>query len=107
MKRESNKKMNLSNKICELRKKYGISEERFAELIKTDCKAVKAWESGEGVPNADELLRICGMFEITADELLSDGCNAKSPYRTLEMQEWEYEWEGYHETFMTEYRQLT
>ena len=37
MKRERNKKMDLSNKICELRKKYGISEERFAELIKTDC----------------------------------------------------------------------
>lgn len=41
MKRESNKKMNLSKKICELRKKYGISEERFAELIKTDCRTVK------------------------------------------------------------------
>ena len=107
MKRERNKKMDLSNKICELRKKYGISEERFAELIKTDCRTVKEWQSGEGVPNADELLRICSVFEITADELLSDGCNAKNPYRTLEMQEWEYEWEGYHETFMTEYRQLT
>lgn len=63
--------MEFNEKLQQLRKQRGITQEELAEKIFVSRTAVSKWESGRGYPNIDSLKAISKFFEISIDELLS------------------------------------
>lgn len=63
--------MELNQKLQELRKQKGLTQEALAEALYVARTAVSKWESGRGYPNIDSLKAIACFFSVTIDELLS------------------------------------
>ena len=63
--------MEFNEKLQELRKKKGLTQEELAEILFVSRTAVSKWESGKGYPNIESLKAISVFFGITIDELLS------------------------------------
>lgn len=64
--------MTLDEKILNLRKARGWSQEELAERIGVTRQAVSRWESGSAKPDADKIVTICDLFGVSADYLLRD-----------------------------------
>ena len=63
--------MEFHEKLQELRKQKGLTQEELAERLFVSRTAVSKWESGRGYPNIDSLKAIAAFFSVTIDELLS------------------------------------
>ena len=63
--------MELNEKLHELRKQKGITQEELAEALYVSRTAVSKWESGRGVPSIDSLKAISKYFSVSIDSLLS------------------------------------
>ena len=69
--------MTLGEKISDLRKRKGISQEKLAELLDVSRQAVTKWESGKGNPDTENLIRLSEIFGVSIDELC--GKEAEKP----------------------------
>ena len=63
--------MEFNEKIQELRKQKGLTQEELAEKLYVSRTAISKWESGRGYPNLESLKAISKFFSVTVDELLS------------------------------------
>ena len=63
--------MEFNEKLQELRKKKGLTQEELAEALYVSRTAISKWESGRGYPSIDSLKEIAKYFSVTIDELLS------------------------------------
>ena len=59
-------------KLQELRKKNGLSQEAFAEILDVSRQSVSKWESGKIYPEIDKLIFISEYFNISIDELIKE-----------------------------------
>ena len=64
--------MKLSDKILNLRKQHGLSQEDLAEKLNVSRQAVSRWEVGSAQPDASNVLQLSKLFGVTADYLLND-----------------------------------
>ena len=64
--------MTLGEKILNMRKARGWSQEELADRAGVSRQAVSRWESGSAKPDADKIIVICDLFGISADYLLRD-----------------------------------
>ena len=64
--------MNLSNKIYEMRKAHGLSQEQLAEKLGVSRQSVSKWESGESIPELERLVEISKLFNVSTDYLLKE-----------------------------------
>ena len=63
--------MEFNEKLQELRKQKGITQEELASALFVSRTAISKWESGRGYPSIDSLKAIAKYFSVTLDELLS------------------------------------
>ena len=63
--------MEFHEKLQELRKGRGLTQEELAEALYVSRTAISKWESGRGYPSIDSLKEISNYFSVTIDELLS------------------------------------
>lgn len=63
--------MEFNEKLRNLRKQKGITQEELAEKLFVSRTAVSKWESGKGYPSIDSLKMISKFYSVTVDELLS------------------------------------
>ena len=63
--------MEFHEKLQELRKNRGLTQEQLAEAIFVSRTAISKWESGRGYPNIDSLKELSVFFSVTIDDLLS------------------------------------
>ena len=63
--------MEFNEKMQELRRQKGLTQEELAEILYVSRTAISKWESGRGYPNIDSLKTISKFFGVTIDELLS------------------------------------
>lgn len=63
--------MEFHEKLQELRKRKGLTQEELAESLYVSRTAISKWESGRGYPNIDSLKAIAKFFSVTVDDLLS------------------------------------
>ena len=63
--------MEFHEKLQELRKRRGMTQEELAEALYVSRTAISKWESGRGYPSIDSLKQISGYFSVTIDDLLS------------------------------------
>lgn len=66
--------MSLQEKLYELRKKSGWSQEELAEKCSVSRQSVSKWESGLSVPELDKILLLSKLFGVTTDYLINDEC---------------------------------
>lgn len=64
--------MILADKIMNLRKKNGWSQEELAEKMQVSRQAVSKWESAQTVPDLEKILMLSSLFGVTTDYLLKD-----------------------------------
>ena len=64
--------MNLGEKIFELRKKAGLSQEQLGEKINVTRQTISNWELGETSPNPEQLKLISKELNVSVDELLDN-----------------------------------
>ena len=62
--------MNLADRIQQLRKRKGISQEELADRIGVSRQAVSKWESGQTSPDLEKIVLLSDYFEVTTDYLL-------------------------------------
>lgn len=63
--------MEFHEKLQELRKSKGLTQEELAEALYVSRTAVSKWESGRGYPSIDSLKEISKYFVVSIDDLLS------------------------------------
>lgn len=63
--------MELHEKLQELRKNKGLTQEELARILHVSRTAISKWESGRGYPSIDSLKEISRYFSISIDDLLS------------------------------------
>lgn len=63
--------MEFHEKLQELRRGRGLTQEELAEAIFVSRTAISKWESGRGYPSIDSLKALAKFFSVTVDELLS------------------------------------
>ena len=63
--------MEFNEKLQQLRKSKGLTQEELAEKLYVSRTAVSKWESGRGYPSIDSLKEIAKYFSVTIDDLLS------------------------------------
>ena len=64
-------KLEFNEKLQELRRKKGITQEELASALFVSRTAISKWESGRGYPSIESLKAIAKYFSVTLDELLS------------------------------------
>lgn len=64
--------MILADKIIELRKKNGLSQEELAEKMNVSRQSVSKWEGAQSVPDLNKIIALSKIFGVSTDYLLKD-----------------------------------
>ncbi len=64
--------MILADKIMELRKKSGWSQEELAEKMHVSRQSVSKWEGAQSVPDLEKIILLSQIFGVSTDYLLKD-----------------------------------
>lgn len=64
--------MILADKILNLRKKSGWSQEELAEKLNVSRQSVSKWESAQATPDLNRIIEMSKIFEVSTDYLLKD-----------------------------------
>ena len=64
--------MILADKIIELRKQAGMSQEELAEKMNVSRQSVSKWEGAQSTPDLTRILQLSEIFGISTDTLLKD-----------------------------------
>lgn len=64
--------MEFHEKLQELRKSRGLTQEELAEALFVSRTAISKWESGASDPSTSNLLTLAKLFNTTAEELLRE-----------------------------------
>ena len=70
--------MKFEEKLMDLRKKRGMSQEELAEQLGVSRQAVSRWELGSTQPDAPNLLKLSDLFGVSIDWLLREGDTAEA-----------------------------
>lgn len=60
----------IANRLVNLRKEKGLSQEQLAEKIGVSRQAVSKWERSEASPDTDNIILLARLYNISLDELL-------------------------------------
>ena len=77
--------------ISEKRKEQNLTQMQLAEKLGITDRAVSKWETGRSMPDASVMLELCGILEITVNDLLSgevvsmENYNEKTEKNLIEM----------------------
>jgi transcriptional regulator with XRE-family HTH domain len=78
----------IANKLVELRKKNGLSQEELADKLGLSRQAVSKWERAESSPDTDNLICLAKLYGMSLDELLNtDESVEEIRERTIEVEE--------------------
>lgn len=64
--------MIFADKITDLRKKNGWSQEELANQLGVSRQAVSKWESASSIPDLDKIIKMSSIFGVSTDYLLKD-----------------------------------
>lgn len=72
--------MKLNDKILNLRKQRGMSQEELAGKLNVSRQAVSRWEIGSAQPDASNIFQLSRLFDVSADYLLDNEQGTPSPH---------------------------
>ena len=62
--------MEFSNRLYQLRKQKGMSQEELANRLNVSRQTVSKWEVGDSTPDMEKLVAISDLFEVSLDQLV-------------------------------------
>ncbi len=62
--------MDIAERLQDLRKKAGYSQEQVAEMLGISRQAVSKWESGQGKPDIENIIKLTEVYSVSADYIL-------------------------------------
>ena len=71
--------MTIGQRIAELRKQNGLSQEALGEALGVTRQSISKWESGSSTPELEKLLALSECFNITLDELVREEYGSQGP----------------------------
>lgn len=77
----------IANRLVNLRKEKGFSQEQLAEKIGVSRQAVSKWERSEASPDTDNLIMLARLYEVSLDELLRTEDEIPQPEETEQYEE--------------------
>lgn len=63
--------MTLGNRLYEMRKEKGLSQEKTAEMLGVTRQTISKWETDQSTPDFDKILPLCELYGISTEELLT------------------------------------
>ena len=86
------------DRLYQLRRARGISQEELAGLVGVSRQAVQKWEAGTSMPDVENLVALSGYFGVTLDYLIK-GVDGPAPAEepkvvVVERQPWHYEYKS-------------
>ena len=91
--------MIFADKLIDLRKKSGWSQEELAEKLNVSRQAVSKWEGAQSIPDMNRIIQLSELFGVSTDYLLKDNLEQAEPTqgndevnssRTVSMEEANY-----------------
>ena len=64
--------MTFSEKLMDLRRKSGLSQEQLADRLRVTRQSVSKWESGTAMPELVKLISLSDIFGVSVDYLVKD-----------------------------------
>lgn len=69
--------MIFADKLIQLRKKNGWSQEELAEKIDVSRQSVSKWEGAQAIPDYDKMIKLSNLFGVSIDYLLKDNIESE------------------------------
>lgn len=95
--------MTIGEKIKQLRRGRGLSQEKLAEALHVSRSAVAKWETDGGIPEIENLTRLAAVLGVSLDELVgntaapSPGSPLQNPPRALDAHLYDIELTGWND----------
>ncbi|MCR5079344.1 MAG: helix-turn-helix domain-containing protein [Bacilli bacterium] len=89
----------IANRLLELRKKSGLSQEELADKLGVSRQAVSKWERAESSPDTDNLICLSKIYGVSLDEILDTNASVEDIAEDKRM---EKEGKGERETLVGE-----
>ncbi len=64
--------MTVGDKLLDLRKKKGLSQEEVSNILNVSRQTISKWETNQSTPDFDKIKPICELYGISADQLLDN-----------------------------------
>lgn len=64
--------MKFNEKILDLRKKKGLSQEELGRELNVSRQTISKWEGGQSYPDFEKLVLLSDFFKLSLDELMKD-----------------------------------
>jgi len=64
--------MKFEEKLLQLRKEKELSQENLAKDLNVSRQSVSKWESGQSLPDIENLIRLSDIFKISLDDLIKE-----------------------------------
>lgn len=91
--------MTFSEKLKDIRKRFGLSQEDLAEIMNVSRQAITKWETEGGLPDITNLQELSKIFGVTIDYLLDN--NSQLPLlvmkKELDKKKYDNKVKGYNE----------
>lgn len=62
--------MDFNNRLYQLRKQKGLSQEELANRLNVSRQTVSKWEVGDSTPDMEKLVAISDLFDVSLDKLV-------------------------------------
>ncbi len=71
--------MAFGERLQEVRRRAGLTQEQFVAELNVSRQAVSKWESCRGYPEIEKILYICNRYQVSLDELFSQEVPREAP----------------------------
>lgn len=89
---EANRNCPFARRLASLRQEKGLTQQKLADLLKCSKSTISLYETGDTVPDAKNIVRLCDIFGVSCDYLL-----CQTNYRRAEDERLTIEEMGYSE----------
>lgn len=72
--------LKIANRLVQLRKEHGLSQDALADKLGVSRQAISKWECGETAPDTDNLIALAELYDVTLDSLLGYERGARSNF---------------------------
>ena len=62
--------MDFNNRLYQLRKQKGLSQEELANRLNVSRQTVSKWEVGDSTPDMEKLIAMSDLFDVSLDKLV-------------------------------------
>ncbi len=71
-----------ADRLLDLRRKAGYSQEQLADLLGVSRQAISKWEGAQGRPEVDNVVKLSQIYRVSTDYILTGSASVPSVFET-------------------------